>query len=146
CTNTRRRIRKVSVTTQIRTLASRTRMSLSTTVLWFIVVLFITSLAARAATHPVPLDKNTDAKKCLEGHEDKSKGKAVHSPIQMGCLRCHEVRVNKDVTRVKLITTTPYALCLTCHTDKNAAEIKGVVHRPAVRDCMKCHDAHVSAN
>lgn len=99
-----------------------------------------------AAKHPVPLEKDTDAKKCLECHEDKSKGKAVHSAIQTGCLSCHEVRVNKDVTRVKLITTTPQALCLNCHSEKNAAEIKGKVHSPAVRDCIKCHDPHTSDN
>jgi predicted CXXCH cytochrome family protein len=47
---------------------------------------------------------------------------------------------------VKLITTTTSSLCLTCHADKNAAEIKGTVHSPAVRDCVKCHDPHVSEN
>ena len=99
---------------------------------------------ATAAVHPVPLDPKTDSAKCLECHEDKSKGKAVHSAIAMGCLSCHEIRVNKDVTRVKLITTTPYALCLTCHADKKAAEIKGKVHPPAVRDCLKCHDPHTA--
>jgi len=96
--------------------------------------------------HPVPLDKNTPSSKCLECHEDKTKGKAVHSAIQLGCTSCHEIRVNKDVTRVKLITTTPLNLCLSCHADKNAAEIKGTVHPPAVRDCLKCHDPHSSDN
>ena len=54
--------------------------------------------------------------------------------MAMGCMSCHEVRVNRDVTHVKLITTTPRALCITCHADKNAADIKGTVHPPAVRD------------
>ncbi len=101
---------------------------------------------ATAATHPVPLEKNTDSAKCIECHGDKAKGKAVHSAIALGCTSCHEVRVTKDVTRVKLITTTPYGLCLTCHADKNAAEIKGNVHSPNVRDCLKCHDPHTSDN
>ena len=114
--------------------------------LQFFFVLFITLLPAIGATHPVPLDKNTDAAKCLECHADKSKGKAVHSAMATGCLSCHEIRVNKDVTRVKLITATPSALCLTCHADKNAADIKGVVHKPAVRDCIKCHDPHATEN
>jgi predicted CXXCH cytochrome family protein len=99
-----------------------------------------------AAVHPVPLDKNTDAAKCLECHQEKNKGKSVHSAMATGCLSCHEVRVNKDVTRVKLITATPYALCLTCHADKKAADIKGTVHPPAVRDCLTCHDPHASDN
>lgn len=99
-----------------------------------------------AATHPVPLDPKTDSATCIQCHEDKSKGKAVHSAIAMGCTSCHEIRVNKDVTRVKLITTTPYALCLTCHSDKDAAQLKGTVHRPAGRNCLTCHDPHTSEN
>lgn len=100
----------------------------------------------RADIHPLPLDKNADSAKCLECHADKAKGKSVHTAISTGCTSCHEIRVNRDVTRVKLITTTPYGLCLTCHKDKNAAEIKGTVHKPAVRDCLKCHDPHASDN
>jgi len=99
-----------------------------------------------AVEHPVPLDPKADASTCLACHEDKTKGKSVHSAIAMGCLSCHEVRVNRDVTHVKLITTTPRALCITCHADKNAADIKGTVHPPAVRDCLKCHDPHESDN
>ncbi|HXY04643.1 MAG TPA: cytochrome c3 family protein [Terriglobales bacterium] len=104
------------------------------------------SLSARADVHPVPLDKNTDSAKCAQCHETKAKGKFVHSAIPLGCNVCHEVRVNKDVTRVKLIATTPTGMCLTCHGDKNAAELKGTVHSPAVRDCLKCHDPHTSDN
>jgi len=64
----------------------------------------------------------------------------------MGCKTCHEVRIAKDVTRVKLTTTTTQALCLSCHADKKAADIKGKVHPPAVRDCVKCHDPHTADN
>jgi predicted CXXCH cytochrome family protein len=110
------------------------------------VVLLLLSASAFAAKHPVALDPKADSATCITCHEDKTKGKAVHSAIAMGCTSCHEVRVNKDITRIKLITTTPYALCLSCHADKNAAEIKGTVHSPAVRDCLKCHDPHTSDN
>src|SRR5512140_1198375 len=112
----------------------------------FIFLLVISVLPAMAKEHPVPLDKNVDAAKCLECHEDKTKGKAVHSAIATGCLSCHEVRVNKDITRVKLITTTPVALCIGCHAEKKAADIRGRVHAPAVRDCLKCHDPHTAEN
>ena len=117
----------------------------------FNVLIFFTLVAllgsrATAAVHPVPLDPKTDPSKCIECHEEKSKGKFVHSAIGMGCTSCHEIRVNKDVTRVKLITTTPLALCLSCHADKKASDIKGTVHPPAVRDCLKCHDPHTSDN
>lgn len=99
-----------------------------------------------ANVHPVPLDKNVESAKCLECHGDKTKGKAVHSAMQTGCLSCHEVRVNKDTTRVKLITATPAKLCLSCHADKDAAQIKGHVHQPAVRNCLACHNPHSSDN
>ena len=87
-----------------------------------VVGLMVSAKLLVAGTHPVPLDKNTDSAKCIECHEDKAKGKNVHSAIAMGCTSCHEIRVNKDVTRVKLKTTTTAALCLSCHADKNAAE------------------------
>ena len=112
----------------------------------FAVGLVLSAGVCAAATHPVPLDKNTDSAKCIECHEDKAKGKAVHSAIATGCTSCHEIRVTKDVTRVKLITTTPYSLCLTCHADKNFADLKGTVHPPARRDCLKCHDPHTTDN
>src|ERR1039458_5498442 len=93
----------------------------------FIAVLILAGRVS-AAKHPVPLDPKADSSTCLACHEDKSKGKSVHSAIAMGCTSCHEIRTTKDVTRVKLITTPPAALCLTCHADKNATEIKGTVH------------------
>jgi predicted CXXCH cytochrome family protein len=99
-----------------------------------------------AAVHPVPLDPKADPSTCLQCHEDKSKGKAVHSAIAMGCTTCHEIRVTKDVTRIKLTTTTTYGLCFTCHADKDPSQIKGSVHPPAVRDCVKCHDPHTADN
>jgi len=101
---------------------------------------------AFAKEHPVPLDKNTDASKCIECHADKTKGKAVHSAIATGCLSCHEVRTSKTATHVKLITTTSVKLCLQCHSDKDATQATGRVHPPAIRDCVKCHDPHTSDN
>lgn len=104
------------------------------------------SAASWAGTHPVPLDPKQDPATCIQCHEDKTKGKAVHSAIAMGCTSCHEIRVNRNTTRLKLITTTSVALCVTCHADKKASDIKGKVHSPAVRDCVKCHDPHESDN
>jgi predicted CXXCH cytochrome family protein len=101
---------------------------------------------AWAGKHPVPLEKDAKPETCLQCHEDKTKGTAVHTAIATGCTSCHEIRVNKDITRVKLTTTTPQALCLSCHADKKAADLKGTVHPPAVRDCTKCHDPHTAAN
>ncbi len=108
-----------------------------------VVVILISS--GFAAKHPVPLDPKADPKTCLECHEDKSKGPHVHTAIQTGCTSCHEIRVNKDVTRVKLTKTTSQALCLSCH-DNHRVQPGQTMHPPAVRDCVKCHDPHVSAN
>lgn len=113
------------------------------TVLGVLLAVLACGLPVVAAQHPVPIEKDTDCATC---HENKTQGKAVHSAIAMGCTSCHEVRVNRGVTRVKLITTTSYALCLTCHGDKDASKINGKVHSPAVRDCVKCHDPHTSDN
>jgi len=66
--------------------------------------------------------------------------------MAMGCTTCHEIRNNKDATYVKLTTSTPGALCLTCHGEKDSATLKGTVHPPAIRDCVKCHDPHTSDN
>ncbi len=109
-------------------------------------VLFVFAGRVSAKEHPVPLDPKADASTCLACHEDKTKGKSVHSAIAMGCTSCHEVRTVRNVTHVKLITTTSHGLCLTCHADKNSNDIKGTVHPPAVRDCVKCHDPHTSDN
>ena len=106
--------------------------------------LFFSATLMFGGIHPVPLEKNTDSAKCAECHQDKAKGKFVHSAIPMGCTTCHEIRVTKDVTRIKLTATTPQALCFTCHSGMNPADLKGTVHPPAVRDCLKCHDPHTS--
>ena len=100
----------------------------------------------RAATHPVPLDPKTDTAKCVECHADKTQAKSKHSTIKGGCLSCHEVRVNGEITRVKLISATPVGLCYTCHEDKNPANLTGRIHPPDARDCLKCHDPHKSEN
>lgn len=109
-----------------------------------LLLVFAGASSSLGKTHPVPLEPGTDSAKCITCHEDKTKGKAVHSAIPTGCLSCHELRVNKDVTRVKLTAVTPVKLCLTCHADKDAGQTKGRVHSPAVRDCLTCHDPHVS--
>lgn len=129
--------------------ASRTIESLfsfSSAKFFIALVLLFTAGKAVAKEHPVPLEKNTDSQTCIGCHEEKSKGKHVHSAIAMGCTSCHEVRTSKDITRIKLTATTPTALCLTCHADKNAADIKGRVHPPAAKGCTTCHDPHTSDN
>jgi predicted CXXCH cytochrome family protein len=107
--------------------------------------MFISSQAS-AAKHPVPLDPKADTSTCVQCHEEKTKGKFVHSAMAAGCMSCHEIRVNKVATYVKLTTTTTGKLCLTCHSDKDPAQAKGKVHSPAKRDCIVCHDPHNGDN
>lgn len=108
--------------------------------------LCLQALPVFAKKHPVPLDPKTDSTTCLQCHESVSKGKAVHSAMAAGCTSCHEVRVNREVTRVKLVTTTSVALCLTCHSDKDAAGATGKSHTRVVRNCLQCHNPHAAEN
>jgi predicted CXXCH cytochrome family protein len=95
---------------------------------------------ALAAEHPVPLPKDVQDKNCLECHDDKTKGKAVHSAIQMGCSTCHSVKTQGDTTTVQLIAPKN-ELCFTCH-DKSKEE---VLHKPYEQgQCTTCHDPHSS--
>src|SRR4051812_19482597 len=55
-----------------------------------------------AKEHPIPLEKNTDTAICLTCHDEKAKGKVLHTGAVLDCSNCHEVRVAKDVTRIKL--------------------------------------------
>ena len=99
------------------------------------------AIRARAGEHPVALDKNTDAAKCLECHEDKTKGPHVHSAIATGCTTCHEVKVvDKDTTNVDLISPKE-ELCFTCHEKAKGASLHGPYEQGR---CVLCHDPHVS--
>ncbi len=121
-------------------------MSLGRSSLLLAILTGVLSVGAWAGKHPVPLDPKADPATCLQCHENKAKGKSVHSAIATGCTTCHEIIVIRDVTRTKLTAPTVTAVCLNCHADKNATDVKGRVHPPAVRDCMQCHDPHVSDN
>ena len=108
-------------------------------------VLLLAVARVGAATHPM-LDPKADGVKCIQCHADQTKGKTVHSTVKGGCLSCHEVRVNRDITRIKLLTPTVSNLCFTCHKDKDPSTLTGRIHPPDARDCLKCHDPHKSDN
>jgi len=109
--------------------------------LWFLLLLVLAcGLPVAAAEHPVPLPKDVQDKNCLECHDDKTKGKAVHSAIQMGCSTCHSVKTTGDTTTVELVAPKN-ELCFTCH-DKSKEE---VLHKPYEQgQCTTCHDPHSS--
>jgi len=102
-----------------------------------LLVVLVCGLRVAAAEHPVPLAKDADCASC---HEDKTKGKAVHSAIAMGCTTCHEVKTEGETTTVNL-TAPADQLCLTCH-DKSKDEVQ---HGPYNKgQCITCHDPHTS--
>jgi predicted CXXCH cytochrome family protein len=107
-----------------------------------IVALLATSAVAQQ--HPTPLDPNVNAAACIGCHQNQAKNKNAHSTTEKNCLSCHEVRVSKDVTRVKLLTATPTKLCLQCHNNKEGGQAGSHVHNQATRDCLSCHDPHAS--
>lgn len=97
------------------------------------------ALAVRLAAveHPVKLEKDADCASC---HEDKAKGKAVHSAIAMGCTSCHDVKTAGETTTVEL-NAPKEQLCFSCH-DKSKDEVQ---HAPYAKgQCTTCHDPHTS--
>ena len=109
-----------------------------------ILLLLAGGIAARAGDHPVPLENN-DAAQCASCHEDKTKGKAVHSAMAMGCNSCHDVKVvNKEQTTVELVAKKE-ELCFTCHANESKPEDSK--HGPWEKgQCVLCHDPHTSEN
>jgi predicted CXXCH cytochrome family protein len=106
------------------------------------VLLVASAVRLNGGEHPVPLEKNIDAAKCLECHEDKSKGAHVHTAISMGCTTCHEVKVEKDTTNVELVSPKE-EICFTCHEKAKWASLHGPYEKG---QCVLCHDPHVSDN
>jgi predicted CXXCH cytochrome family protein len=105
--------------------------------LGFLLVVAAARLPLVAAEHPVKLEKDADCATC---HEDKTKGKAVHSAIAMGCTTCHDVKTEGETTTVTL-TSPKDQLCFTCH-EKAKEEVK---HGPYEKgSCVTCHDPHTS--
>lgn len=134
-----------SATTEVIATQSHTCLYSTTTIARLflaIVVVFLTGSAV-AQQHPTPLDPNVKATACVGCHQNQAKNKNAHSTTEKNCLSCHEVRVTKDITRVKLLTATPTRLCLTCHTNKEGAA-GSHVHDQATRDCLSCHDPHAT--
>lgn len=107
------------------------------TILGLLLIVLTCGLRLAAEEHPVPLPKDADCASC---HDDKTKGKAVHSAIAMGCTTCHEVKTDGSTTTVSLIAPKEQ-LCFTCH-DKSKEEVQ---HGPYEKgQCVTCHDPHTS--
>lgn len=89
----------------------------------------------------MPLGTNPDSTVCIQCHQDKAKGKFVHTVIAaQGCSACHTVISKKKRTLVSLVLP-PNELCFTCHEKVNDK----VLHAPyAQGNCIVCHSPHAS--
>jgi predicted CXXCH cytochrome family protein len=94
-------------------------------------------LSLTAAEHPVPLEKDADCATC---HEEKTKGKAVHSAIALGCTTCHDVKTTGQTTTVNLASPKE-EICFTCH-EKSSDATRHVPYEKG--QCVTCHDPHTS--
>jgi predicted CXXCH cytochrome family protein len=102
-----------------------------------LLVVLACGLHLTAEEHPVPLPKDADCASC---HEDKTKGKAVHSAIAMGCTTCHEVKTDGQATTVSL-TAPKEQLCFSCHEKSKEENLHGPYDKG---QCVTCHDPHTS--
>lgn len=107
------------------------------TILGLLLLALTCGLRLAAEEHPVPLPKDADCASC---HDDKTKGKAVHSAIAMGCTTCHEVKTDGTTTSVNL-TAPNDQLCFTCHEKSKEESLHGPYDKG---QCVTCHDPHTS--
>ncbi|SPF34375.1 exported hypothetical protein [Candidatus Sulfotelmatobacter kueseliae] len=107
------------------------------TILGLLLIVLACGLRSVGADHPVPLPKDADCASC---HDDKTKGKAVHSAIAMGCTTCHEVKTVGDTTTVNL-TAPKEQLCFSCHEKSKEEDLHGPYDKG---QCVTCHDPHTS--
>ena len=107
------------------------------TFLMLLLVVLATAMRSAAVEHPVKLDKDADCASC---HEDKTKGRAVHTAIAMGCTTCHDVKTQGETTTVEF-TTPKDQLCFTCHEKAKEESLHGPYEKG---QCVDCHDPHTS--
>jgi predicted CXXCH cytochrome family protein len=91
----------------------------------------------RGVEHPGSVHADDNCSSC---HADKSRGKSVHSAIELSCTVCHLAQTSGDMTTLTLLM--PKArICFACHEEASSAR----PHRPVTtKPCLDCHDAHSS--
>ena len=93
---------------------------------------------ARTIEHPGILHKEDNCSTC---HGDKTKGKSVHSAMEIACTICHQAETQGDMTTMQL-SQPKEEICFSCH-EKNMMLRE---HPKAVQTlCIDCHDAHSSS-
>jgi DmsE family decaheme c-type cytochrome len=84
---------------------------------------------------------------CFECHKDLKEGigkaKFKHTPVEQGCLTCHDAHGSEKSGR--LLKTAVPALCLGCHKpDTPAFQARHMKYPVAKASCTTCHDPHGS--
>jgi predicted CXXCH cytochrome family protein len=103
-------------------------------------LLFVRATAAQTSASIVEHRSLRAASDCSQCQANKNAGKSVHTAMELGCARCHQVVTDGKTVSVRL--NMPKAqLCLACHL-KSSEEY---VHEPYARGrCTACHDPHSS--
>ena len=107
--------------------------------LLFCLSLTLLPLAAQTRTieHPGILHKEDNCSSC---HADKTRGKSVHSAMEVVCTVCHLAQTQGDMTTLTL-SLPKEEICFSCH-EKSMMQRE---HPTAVQKlCVDCHDAHSS--
>jgi|SRR5579862_231553 len=105
-------------------------------------LLALATLPASAAEnhgveHPGSVHADDNCSSC---HADKSRGKSVHSAIELSCTVCHLAKTDGDMTTLTLLMPKT-KVCFACHEESWSVR----QHRPVTtRPCLDCHDAHSS--
>ena len=102
-------------------------------------LLFVPLMAqAGAIEHPGILHKEDNCSAC---HGDKTRGKSVHSAMEIACTICHQAQTQGDMTTLQL-SLPKEEICFSCHEKTMMLR----QHPEAVRKlCVDCHDAHSSS-
>ena len=118
-------------------LARRLRLAAAAAVACLVLLLMPMMAQPRTIEHPGILHKEDNCSTC---HGDKTKGKSVHSAMEIACTICHQAQTQGDMTLLQL-ELPKTEICFSCHEKTMMLR----QHPEAVRKvCIDCHDAHSS--
>ena len=103
-----------------------------------LLLLLVPAVQASFFEHPGIIPKDANCSTC---HANKTKGKSVHSAMQLSCTVCHLVRTEGDMTTLNLAWPKE-KICSACHEgsvqlQRHSQVVKG--------QCVDCHDTHSSS-
>ena len=111
--------------------------SIAAALICFLLLLLPLPAPARTIEHPGILHKEDNCSVC---HGDKTRGKSVHSAMEVACTICHQAQTQGDMTILQL-SQPKEEICFSCH--EKAMMLRE--HPESVRKlCVDCHDAHSS--